>query len=134
MALLQEEMQQAQTVVDAFRQLHPHVAIETNLYRESAFVEEVRRRQAAGLGPDLMLVAGSTAHNLLEAGLARAIELPPAVRNQVDRDSLQRLETPSHGLAGLPVLRRPQLACFNRSRMATSPATTDELISQARSG
>ncbi len=133
-ALLREEVQQAQSVVDAFRQLHPHVAIETNLLRESAFVEEVRRRQAAGLGPDLMLVAGSTAHNLLEAGLARAIELPPAVRNQVDPDSLQRLETPSHGLAGLPVLRRPQLACFNRSRMATSPTTTGELISQARGG
>jgi len=133
-AILQEEVLQAQTIVEAFRQLHPHVAIETNLFRESAFIDEVRRRQAAGLGPDLMLVAGSTAHTLVEAELARGVDMPRATRHQVDPDSLERLEIPPRALAGLPILRRPQLACYNRSRVATSPATTDSLIDQARGG
>ncbi|WP_146134662.1 hypothetical protein [Aphanothece minutissima] len=133
-AILQEEVLQAQAIVAAFRQLHPRVAIETNLLRESAFLEEVRRRQAAGLGPDLMLVAGSTAHALVEADLARGLELPQAVRRQVDTDSLQRLAIPPRGLAGLPILRRPQLACFNRTRLASSPASTDALLREARGG
>lgn len=96
-AILQEEVLQAQAIVAAFRQLHPHVAIETNLLRESSFIEEVRRRQ-------------------------------------VDPDSLQRLEIPADALAGLPILWRPQLACFNRARLANSPTSTDALISQARRG
>ncbi len=133
-AIQQEEVLQAQAIVAAFRQLHPRVAIETNLLRESAFIEEVRRRQAAGFGPDLMLVAGSTAHALVEADLARSLQLPQATRRQVDPDSLQRLEIPPRGLAGLPILRRPQLACYNRSRLATSPTSVDELLSQARGG
>ncbi|WP_216921951.1 hypothetical protein [Synechococcus sp. CCAP 1479/9] len=133
-AILQEEVLQAQAIVAAFRQLHPHVAIETNLLRESAFIEEVRRRQAAGFGPDLMLVAGSTAHALVEADLARGLQLPQATRRQVDADSLQRLEMPPRGLAGLPILRRPQLACYNRTRLASSPTSTDDLLSQARGG
>ncbi|KAF0654474.1 hypothetical protein L107_03196 [Cyanobium sp. Copco_Reservoir_LC18] len=133
-AILQEEVLQAQAIVAAFRQLHPHVAIETNLLRESAFLEEVRRRQAAGFGPDLMLVAGSTAHALVEADLARGLQLPQAARRQVDPDSLQRLAIPPRGLAGLPILRRPQLACFNRTRLASSPASTDALLREARGG
>ncbi|MBM5823751.1 MAG: hypothetical protein FJ082_15240 [Cyanobacteria bacterium K_Offshore_surface_m2_011] len=133
-AILQEEVLQAQAIVAAFRQLHPHVAIETNLLRESAFIEEVRRRQAAGLGPDLMLVAGSTAHALVEADLARSLELPQTTRRQVDPDSLARLEIPPRGLAGLPILRRPQLACFNRTRLAASPTSTDDLLREARGG
>jgi hypothetical protein len=133
-AILQEEVLQAQAIVAAFRQLHPHVAIETNLLRESAFLEEVRRRQAAGFGPDLMLVAGSTAHALVEADLARGLQLPQAARRQVDPDSLQRLAIPPRGLAGLPILRRPQLACFNRTRLASSPASTNALLREARGG
>ncbi|MEA5392432.1 extracellular solute-binding protein [Cyanobium gracile UHCC 0139] len=133
-AILQEKVLQAQAIVAAFRQLHPHVAIETNLFRESDFVEEVHRRRAAGLGPDLMLVAGSTAHALVEADLARSFQLPQATRRQVDPDSLSRLEIPPRGLAGLPILRRPQLACYNRTRLASSPANTDDLLTQARGG
>jgi hypothetical protein len=133
-AILQEEVLQAQAIVAAFRQLHPHVAIETNLLRESTFREEVRRRRAAGLGPDLMLVAGSTAHALVEADLARSFQLPQAARRQVDPDSLARLEIPTRGLAGLPILRRPQLACYNRTRLASSPASTDALLRAARGG
>ncbi|MCP9860215.1 MULTISPECIES: extracellular solute-binding protein [unclassified Cyanobium] len=133
-AILQEEVLQAQTIVEAFRQLHPHVAIETNLFRESEFIAEVRRRQAAGLGPDLMLLPGSTAHTLVDADLARGLRLPGATRNQLDPDSLARLEITPTTVAGLPILRRPQLACYNRDRVAASPATTVALINQARRG
>jgi hypothetical protein len=133
-AILQEEVLQAQAIVAAFRQVHPHVAIQTNVFRESTFIEEVRRREAAGLGPDLMLVAGSTAHTLVKADLARTLQLPQATRHQVDPDSLARLEIPPRGLSGLPILRRPQLACYNRSRMAGSPGSINELLGLARSG
>lgn len=133
-AILQEEVLQAQTIVEAFRKLHPHVAIETNLFRESDFIAEVRRRQAAGLGPDLMLLPGSTARTLVDTDLARGLSLPQVTRNQMDPDSLARLEITPGTLAGLPILRRPQLACYNRSQLATSPATTVALIDQARQG
>ncbi len=53
--------------------LQAHVAIETNLFREGAFLAEVRHRQAAGLGPDLMLLPGSTASAMVEADLARGL-------------------------------------------------------------
>ena len=39
--------------------LQAHVAIDTNLFREGTILAEVRRRHAAGLGPDLMLLPGS---------------------------------------------------------------------------
>ena len=59
------------------------MAIETNLFREGAFHAEVRRRQAAGLGPDLMLLPGSTASALVEADLARGLVVwsPAPVRS-----------------------------------------------------
>ncbi len=133
-AILQEEVLQAQTIVAAFRKLHPHVAIETNLFREGDFIAEVRRRQAAGLGPDLMLLPGSTARSLVEADLARGLSLPEVTRHQLDPDSLARLEIAAGDLAGLPILRRPQLACYNRSQVTSSPATTVALIDQARRG
>ncbi|MBW4530237.1 MAG: hypothetical protein KME02_06045 [Aphanothece saxicola GSE-SYN-MK-01-06B] len=133
-AILQEEVLQAQMIVAAFRKLHPHVAIETNLFREGDFIAEVRRRHAAGLGPDLMLLQGSTARTLVEADLARGLNLPEVTRHQLDPDSLARLEIRPGTLAGLPILRRPQLACYNRSQVSASPATTVALIDQARQG
>ncbi len=133
-AILQEEVLQAQTIVEAFRKLHPHVAIQTNLFRESDFIAEVRRRQEAGLGPDLMLLPGSTARTLVDADLARGLSIPEVTRHQLDPDSLARLEIKPGALAGLPILRRPQLACYNRGQLATSPATTIALIDQARQG
>jgi hypothetical protein len=53
--------------------LQAHAAIETNLFHEGAFLAEVRRRQAAGLGTDLMLLPGSTARAWVEADLARGL-------------------------------------------------------------
>lgn len=127
-AMLQDQKRQTMALVRAFRQLHPGVTVTVAVYREDQLDRELAARHAAGFGPDLLLVNGSTAHNLEHLGLVRPIRVPAPVRAQLIPAVLRRAELADGSLVGLPLFLQPQLACFNRGRLAASPGDLAGLL------
>lgn len=127
-AMLEEQKRQSTALVQAFRQLHPGVTVSVAVYREDQLDRELGARHAAGFGPDLMLVNGSTAHNLERLGLARPRRFPNPVTRQLTPSVLRRAQLPDGSLVGMPVFQQPQLACFNRRRLPSSPSDLAGLL------
>jgi maltose-binding protein MalE len=118
----------------SFQELHPGVRLELQLFADDQLVEELRRRNRSGLGPDLVMVQADTARQLTALGLTRPVRFPAAVSDQLEPALLERLALGGGELAGLPWSLQPQVACFNRSRMARSPATLQELLQASAEG
>jgi maltose-binding protein MalE len=118
----------------SFQELHPGVKLELLLFADDRLVKELRRRNRSGLGPDLLMVQADTARQLAALGLTRPVRFPPAVSDQLEPALLQRLALGGGELAGLPWSLQPQVACFNRGRMARSPATLQELLQASAEG
>ena len=117
-----------------FRLMHPHVHVQLQLFPEDQLLKETRFRTAAGVGPDLLFVSNSTATDLLRAGLTRTVRMPAALLARMDPAEARRFQDPNGELTSVPVLLMPQLACFDRRRVAQSPATLDELLQQSSQG
>jgi hypothetical protein len=92
------------------------------------------RRNRAGLGPDLLLINGDTAKQLVNAGLVDPFPLTPELANLFNPGDLDRLRLPDGDLAGLPVIIHSQVACFNRKRLPTPPSTLQELLDASAKG
>lgn len=117
-----------------YRQLHPNTRFQVSLYPEKQLEWAIRRRNRAGLGPDLLLLNGDTAVRLLKAGVIAPYPQSGVDLNQFDPQVLNRLRTPSGDLAGLPFLVQTQLACFNRRRLPAAPATLEQLLETSAKG
>lgn len=117
-----------------FQDIHPGVHLELLLFGEDRLVEELRRRNRSGLGPDLLLVEAGTARQLAALGLTRPVRFPAALSDQIEPAALERLALGNGELAGLPWSLLPQLACFNRGRMARSPSNLEELLQASAQG
>lgn len=118
----------------AFRQVYPNTSIRFNLYPESKLLAAMRQRTQAGLAPDLLLVNGDTARELLRAGLTVPFPLTAEQSEAFDPDELRRLRTSTGELVGLPLLVQTQMACFNRQRLPSAPATVEELLEISAAG
>lgn len=117
-----------------FRVLHPHVRLQLQLFREDQLVEELQRRNHSGLAPDLLLVNGGTARQLIDLRLTRPVRFPEAVTDALDPGALRRVRFGEQDLIGLPVLLQPELACFDRKRLPRSPTTLTELLAASAGG
>lgn len=127
-AMLQEQKRQSDALVQAFRQLHPGVRVTVAVYREDQLERELGARHAAGFGPDLLLVNGSTARSLEQLGLVQPMRFPSPVTAQLFPTVLRRAQRPDGSLVAMPMFLQPQLACFNRRRLQTSPSDLAGLL------
>lgn len=132
--LLKDFKTQLGELVAGFQRLSPNTTFQLSLYPEDRIVEELRLRNRAGLGPDLVLVRSEVAARLLEAGLTDPFPASAAQLNVFDPQDLQRLRNRNGELAGLPLLLQTQLACFNRSKLPLAPATVQELLQTSANG
>jgi arabinogalactan oligomer/maltooligosaccharide transport system substrate-binding protein len=132
--LIEERTDQVNQLVRDFEELHPRVKVNVTVFREQDVVNEVRRRNSTGLGPDLLFVTGTVAHNLVQRHQARSVRLPQAVSQQLDESSLATAKLPDGRLAGLPVLQEPQVACFDRRRLSSPPDTLQGLLESSETG
>lgn len=119
---------------EGFRRLHPDTNLQLVFFPEKLLTEELVRRERNGLGPDLVLSNGATAHTLAERGLLRAVPMPAEVLHRLSPTLLEEFRNDDGSLTGLPVVMEPQLACFNRSRLPAAPRSTDELLSLSARG
>ncbi len=128
---VQDKLRQLET---GFQQLYPNTVFQFSLYPEAEIVEAIRLRTSRGLGPDLALVNGDTALRLLHEGLTDPFPATAEQINAFDPGDLRRIRARGSELAGLPLLLQTQLSCFNRERLATAPATVDDVLTTAADG
>lgn len=123
-----------QQLVDAFRRLHPNVVVQISLYPEEQLLRQIRQRTASGLGPDLIVTAAEPARQLLRQGLSQPMPLHREDARALDPLLRRRVVSPGGSVIGLPLVLYTQLACFDRRRVSTPPATVRELLQQSASG
>ena len=132
--LISDFRERLHTIVIGYRQIHPATRFQFGIYPDAGIVDAMRRRNHAGLGPDLLFVNGDTAKQLVDQGLADPYPLTPSLEHQFNPADLQRMRTDSGAIAGLPLLIQTQVACFNRRRLPDPPATLEELLSASARG
>jgi hypothetical protein len=120
--------------VREFRLIHPHARVQLQIYPEERLLGEVRLRNAAGLGPDLLFINDSTAADLQREGLTRPVRMPARLMQRLEPVAVRRFLTPTGELTSLPVLVLPQLACFDRRRLSRPPDDLEGLLRLARQG
>lgn len=132
--LLSDIQERLNGLETAFRQIHPATRFQFSVYKNDRIVDPIRRRNHAGLGPDLLFINGDTARTLLAQGLVDPFPTNPALENLFSADDLNRMRTGRGELAGLPILIQPQVACFNRKRLPKPPGTLAELLKASAEG
>jgi len=120
-------------LLNSYSQIDPGMKLEIMMFSEERITEELRRRQARGLGPDLIVISGVMANDLYAKGLVRRVTLPPYLEQALEPEVLGRVRVPG-GYSALPVARAPEVSCFNRARMPRPPETLAELLSEAAAG
>ncbi len=106
-------------LLQEFGRLHPNVVVQTSLYADTELREQIRRRNASGLGPDLILTSADLANELLQHGLVSAMPLDQEEKNQIDPALLDQVIDSGGHQAGQPLVILPQLACFDHRRVPT---------------
>lgn len=123
-------------LVEEFQRLHPNVQVSLYTINEQDVREDLRRRTARGLGPDLIFLRAPMANTLFKEGLIAPLPNTPSMGRTIAQVGPRYLARVRHGerLAGLPAYDEVTLACYNRSRVAVPPATTEQLMALAASG
>jgi arabinogalactan oligomer/maltooligosaccharide transport system substrate-binding protein len=132
--LLDDFIERLNLLQVSYRQIHPGTRFQFSVYPEESIAAAIRRRSNAALGPDLLLINGDTAQAMLQLGLTDPFPRSPDLEKLFNPDDLARIRTPSGQLAGLPLLIQPQVACFNRKRLANPPTTLEELLKATATG
>lgn len=123
-------------LLKAFARVHPEVHVQFAVVPEANLAAELTRSHQQGLGPDLLLLSGTMAKELLKQGLTSALPRSAEVQTTVatvESRALHGVRTPL-GLAGLPVFSEPSLACYDNQRVAEPPASTEALLALAAGG
>lgn len=131
---LEEQALLAKQFAKDFEFVHPEVDIQIEIARETDLLKKVRDRHDYGLSPDLMLVRSLAARNLYEAGLSRPATLTSDYNLKLNPGIYQRLLIDDQNLTGIPVFLFPQIACYNKERLARSPDTLNQLLQLSEQG
>ncbi|QPN60617.1 extracellular solute-binding protein [Synechococcus sp. CBW1002] len=123
-----------QSLTNAFRTVHPGVTVQVQLFRSDSVIPKLKARVRSGLGPDLLVASGLIAGDLHAMGLSDSVQLTTQEQQQFHPASLARLRLPNGRLSGVPLLYFPEVICFNRSKVKTSPATLEELLQASAEG
>ena len=109
------------------REVVPGLQLQPSLYTEKSIEAELRRQTNSGLGPDLVISDARTIHALFEARLLDPVPLTKDQREAVAPGLLKRLTNAQGQVTGLPVSQSLQLACYDKRKLKTAPASLQEL-------
>ncbi|MFM9072954.1 MAG: extracellular solute-binding protein [Cyanobium sp.] len=123
-------------LLEEFERLHPNVRVSVLTVSEENLADELRRRTARGLGPDLIFARAPAANTLLQQGLVAPVPHTPSMDRTLSEVAPTYLSRVRNGSAfsGVPVVEMVTLACYNRQTMANPPRTTSDLIAMASAG
>lgn len=132
--LLLELQSRFRKLETAFQHVYPQTSVQFNVYSDDRLLPAIRARTQAGLGPDLLLVNGETARDLLRERLSIPYPASPAQLTAFDPAEVKRLRSGHGTLIGLPLLVQTQMACFNRQVLPQPPATVTALLATSAAG
>jgi hypothetical protein len=121
-------------LVQDFRRVRPNVLVQVTLYPEAQMPKQLALRTRAGLGPDLILTGADSAHTLLLKGVVDPLPDSPQLRENTAPELLQRMRSRNGLLSGQPLIVFPQLACYDKRRLKTSPTTLSGLLQVSATG
>ncbi|MCT0209909.1 MAG: hypothetical protein DCF18_14810 [Cyanobium sp.] len=124
---------QSQALIEGFRKLNPNVDIHVNHFAADQIVEAMAFRQSRGLGPDLVVSPVVTALRLHERGLSEAVALNPVQLDRLAPRFRNDFRLGNRYMA-IPLLAKPQVACFDRRRVSDPPTTLTELLELSAKG
>lgn len=123
-------------LIEEFERVHPTIRVSLLTVSEDDLEDELRRRTARGLGPDLIFARGPAANTLLQQDLIAPVPRSAAMDRSIaglNPNYLKRVHNGS-ALSGVPIVELVTLACYNRQAMPNPPRTTTELMASASAG
>ena len=114
-------------LIDQLKGIDPTLRPQLSLTATSKFIDEVAQQTRSGFGPDLIITDSETALGLYQRGLTDPIALSSDDAVDIPPSLLNLARATDGKLVGRPVNQVIQLACFNKDRIATSPATLADL-------
>ena len=130
------EAQVWRPLLEEFERLHPNVRVSLLSVNEENLAEELRRRTARGLGPDLIFARAPAVNTLLQEGLVTPVPHTPTMDRSLSEVAPNYLSRVRNGsaLSGVPVVELVTLACYNRKAIPDPPRTTSDLMASASAG
>ena len=121
------------TYTEAFQNSNPDISIVYITYPSRQFFNQIAKDTRLNLGPDLMITNQYEAQGLLSRNLTLSLE------NQQYFDSIyntriQSIATANGAYRFAPWLIDTQIACFDNTKIKTSPSTIEELETLSASG
>ena len=126
--------QRIELIIRDFRKIKPNVEVQVALYQRANLKQELQRRDASDLGPDLVVTDAPQANQLLSDGLTEPLPFQTFNRQQTDEALWERVKLNDGRITAQPIVIYPQIACFNRETVETPPTTLQELLQQGASG
>ena len=123
-----------QLIISDFRKIKPNVEVQVALYKRANLNQELQRRNASDLGPDLVVTDAPQANQLLNEGLTDELPVKSFNRYQTDEGLWERVKLDDGRITAQPMVIYPQIACFNRESVRNPPTTLQELLQQGASG
>jgi hypothetical protein len=123
----------ANSAVQEFMRVNPGVNLHLRFANETDVAASLRQRAALGASPDLLISRVAAAAVLAGEGLTEPSSLEP---DQLDPLRIRFLSGFRQGnrFRAIPFLLQPNLACYDRRRIASPPATLGELLWLAEQG
>ena len=126
--------QRINLIISDFRKIRPNVQVQVALYKRANLTQELLRRNASDLGPDLVVTDAPQANQLLSDGLTDELPFKEFKRQQTDEALWERVRLSDGRITAQPIVIYPQIACFNRETVQSPPSTLQELLQQGASG
>lgn len=116
-----------------FAKVNPQVHIHVRHFTADEIVRQTRFRASRGLGPDLLVSRVATALTLHEGSLTETVRLSGQRLGAIEPRFLDDFRQ-ADGLLAVPLLAQPQLACYDRRRLARPPGSLAELMERSEEG
>ena len=84
--------QRIQLIISDFRKIQPNVEVQVALYNRANLSQDLQRRNASDLGPDLVVTDATQANQLLRDGRTDEIPVKAFQRLQTDESLWERLK------------------------------------------
>ena len=114
------------TYTKAFQRSNPETNIVYISYTYSQFYTQIEGDSKLSLGPDLIITNPGSADELLERDLTTTLPEQDYF-DSIYSPTIQSIAKTNAGYTFAPWLIDPQIACFNKAKIETSPETAEEL-------
>lgn len=123
-AILEDLVGQLQDVDDS-------IQVQVALYGRRNFVNEIERQTESGFGPDIIVTDSETTLNLYNKGLIVPIDAKPDQYKNIPKYLFNLVKAKDGNYVGQPVSQYVQVACYNKDRIKSPPATLAELNNES---